>query len=151
MVWGCIGWNDVGVLSEVEGRMDAEQYVAILEGGLLQSMEDSGIPANEVIFQQDNDTKHTFRRAKIQFEEQDIKLLDWPAQSPDLNSSEHTWGHLKKCLSGYERAPTGVYQLWDRVVVEWGNISVEECQKWIESMPRRIWAVIKAKGGHTKY
>ena len=35
MVWGCIGWNGVGVLSEVEGRMDAEQYVAILEGELL--------------------------------------------------------------------------------------------------------------------
>ena len=44
-----------GVLSEVEGRMDVEQYVAILEGGLLQSMEDSGIPADDVIFQQDND------------------------------------------------------------------------------------------------
>ena len=140
-----------GVLSEVEGRMDAEQYVAILEGGLLQSMEDSGIPADDVIFQQDNNPKHTSRRAKIWFEKQDIKLLDWPAQSPDLNPIEHTWGHLKKCLSGYERASTGVHQLWDRVVVEWGKISVEECQKWIESMPRRIQAVIKAKGGHIKY
>ena len=35
--------------------------------------------------------------------------------------------------------------------MECGKISVEECQKWIESMPRRIQAVIKAKGGHTKY
>ena len=31
MVWGYIGWNGVWILSEVEGRMDAEQYVAILE------------------------------------------------------------------------------------------------------------------------
>ena len=151
MVWGHIGWNGVGVLSEVEGKMDAEQYVAILEEGLLQSMEESGIPEGEVIFQQDNDPKHISRRAQIWFEEQGIKLLDWPAQSPDLSPIEHTWNHLKRCLSGYERAPTGVHQLWDRVVVEWGKISVEECQKWIESMPRRIQAVVKAKGGHTKY
>jgi transposase len=151
MVWGCIGWNGVGVLSEVEGRMDAEQYVAILEQGLLQSMEESGIPPDDIIFQQDNDPKHTSRRAQTWFAEQEIKLLDWPAQSPDLNPIEHTWNHLKRCLSAYESAPTGVHQLWERVVIEWGKISMEQCQKWIESMPRRIEAVIKAKGAHTKY
>ncbi|KIK19102.1 hypothetical protein PISMIDRAFT_37266, partial [Pisolithus microcarpus 441] len=46
MVWGCIGWN--GILRE----------------GLLQSMEESGIPADEIIFQQDNDSKHTSKRAR---------------------------------------------------------------------------------------
>ncbi|KIK76591.1 hypothetical protein PAXRUDRAFT_69809, partial [Paxillus rubicundulus Ve08.2h10] len=48
----------------VEGRMDAEQYVAILEQGLLQSMEESGISECDIIFQQDNDPKHTSRRAQ---------------------------------------------------------------------------------------
>ena len=113
-------------------------------------MEESGIPEDEIIFQQDNDPKHTSRRAQIWFEEQGIKFLDWPAQSPDLSPIKHTWFHLKRCLSDYERTPKGVYELWDRVV-EWRKISVEECQKCIESMPRRIQGVIKAKGGHTKY
>ena len=49
MVWGCIGWNGVGILSEVEGRMDAEQYVAILEWGMLQSMKESRIPEDDII------------------------------------------------------------------------------------------------------
>ena len=31
------------------------------------------------------------------------------------------------------------------------NIPASECQKLIESMPRRIEAVIKAKGEYTKY
>jgi hypothetical protein len=65
MVWGCIEWNGVGVLSEVKRQMDAEQYVAILEQGLLQIMEDSGIPEGDIIFQPDNDPKHTSRRAQI--------------------------------------------------------------------------------------
>ena len=34
---------------------------------------------------------------------------------------------------------------------EWNNIPSEVCQNLIESMPRRLEAVIKAKRGHTKY
>ena len=90
MVWGYIWWNGMWILSEVEGRMDAEQYVAILEQGLLQSMKESGISENDIIFQQDNDSKHTSRRVQKWFEEQKIKLLDWLAQSPDLSPIEHT-------------------------------------------------------------
>ena len=37
MVWGCMGWNGVGILAEVEGRMDAIQYVDILEDNLDKS------------------------------------------------------------------------------------------------------------------
>ena len=29
MVWGCMGWNGVGKLIEVQGKMDAEQYYEI--------------------------------------------------------------------------------------------------------------------------
>jgi hypothetical protein len=34
---------------------------------------------------------------------------------------------------------------------EWNGISAETCQKLIESLPKRIKAVIKAKEGHTNY
>ena len=73
------------------------------------------------------------------------------AQSPDLNPIEHLWEHLKRQLNRHPDSPQGVWELWERVEVEWGEIKAEECQKLIESMPRRIEAVIKAKGGHTKY
>jgi len=51
MVWGCMGWNGVGHLVEVEGRMDADQYVSILEDHMLPSLDESEICEEEVIFQ----------------------------------------------------------------------------------------------------
>jgi len=35
--------------------------------------------------------------------------------------------------------------------VEWERILIEEYQKLIESMPRRVQAVLRAKGGYIKY
>ena len=39
MVWSCMGWNGVGMLIEVQGRMDTEQYCKILEQGVMESFE----------------------------------------------------------------------------------------------------------------
>jgi hypothetical protein len=141
----------VEMLAEVEGKMNVEQYVDILNDNLLPSLAESGIDEEDIIFPQDNDPKHTSRRAREWFEEHDINVLDWPAQSSDVNVIEHLWETLKKKLQAYKNPPKGVWELWERVAVEWGKITAEDCQKLIESMPRRIEAVIKAKGGQTKY
>jgi len=151
MVWGCIEWNGVEHLAEVKERMDADQYVAILEKHMPSSLEESGIPEEKVIFQQDNNPKHTSKKAKKWIKNNNITLLDWPAQSPDLNPIEHQWVHLKKKLAKYQTALKGVWEIWERVMEVWNNIPPEVCQNLIESMPRRLEAVIKAKGGHTKY
>lgn len=72
IVWGCMGWNGVGILYEVEGNMDANQYVEILKEGLKKSIQKSGIPIKKVIFQQDNDLKHTSRTASMWLDAQDF-------------------------------------------------------------------------------
>ena len=56
-----MGWDGVGQLAEVEGRMNADQLVNILETHLLSNMEECGIPTMNLIFQQDNNTKNTQR------------------------------------------------------------------------------------------
>ena len=151
MVWGCMGWNGVGILAEVEGRMDAIQYVDILEDNLDKSRKKLKLQKKKTIFQQDNDPKHTSNLAQKWFKDNKINLMDWPAQSPDLNPIEHLWELLKRKLKMYEEPPKGLYELWERVEVEWNKITPEECQNLIESLPRRLEAVYKAKGGHTKY
>ena len=79
-----------------------------------------------------------------------MEVLLWPAQSPDLNPIEHLWNHLKRKLAEYEVTPPRNFGR-ERVQEEWGKIKPEVCPGLIESMPRRVEAIIKAKGGYTKY
>ena len=79
-------------------------------------------------------------------------LKSWPGQHNPLTSTiEHLWVDLKKALKKYRTLAKGVHELWERVVEEWNGIAPETCQNLISSMPRKIQAVIRAKGGHTKY
>ena len=50
-----------------------------------------------------------------------------------------------------EEPPNGILQLWERVQKEWDAIPPAVCQNLIESMPRRVKALLRAKGGYTKY
>ena len=151
MVWGCMLWEGVGYACKIDGTMDGELYVKILQDELQESINYYNKTKDDIIFQQDNDSKHTCHKARNWFQDHDFNVMLWPAHSPDLNPIEHLWNHLKRRLAGYEEEAKGMLELWERVQVEWDKIEPEVCQILIESMPRRMEAVIKAKGGYTKY
>ena len=151
MMWGCMTWNGVGLACKIDGKMDADLYVQILEDELQQTLEHYGLNMEDIIFQQDNDPKHTSKKARAWFEDHEYEVMVWPAQSPDLNPIEHLWCILKRKLEEYLEPPKRVMELWERIQVEWEKIGPETCQKLIESMPARVQEVIKAKGGYTTY
>jgi transposase len=151
MIWGCMFWEGVGTMEHIAGRMTAERYVAILDGSYQQALEKYNKEAKEVIFQQDNDPKHTSKLARKWFKDHGINLLSWPAQSPDLNPIEHLWFHVKCRLAEYKTPPSGQIELKQRIEQVWSEIPAGVCQNLIKSMPSRVDAVIKAKGGYTKY
>ena len=49
------------------------------------------------------------------------------------------------------RNPKSTEDLWLVLQDVWNNLPAEFLQKLCASVPRRIDAVLKAKGGHTKY
>jgi transposase len=70
--------------------------------------------------------------------------------SPDLSPIENCWAVMKKKVSILK--PTSREDLLEKIKRVWcSDISPEYCAQLIKSMPDRIAAVIKAKGGLTKY
>jgi transposase len=151
MMWGCMSSKGVGGFCRIFGSMDADLYCEILRGELMDTIEDQNLDISEVIFQQDNDPKHTSAKASKALEELGLEVLDWPPQSPDLNPIEELWRHLKLRLGKYPAPPEGIEELWARVQKEWKDIPSDVVSNLVESMPRRIQAVLRARGGHTKY
>lgn len=151
MIWGCMLAYGVGIACRIEGTMTGKVYMEILDEGLIGTFDKFWIDSDDWIVQQDNDPKHTFNIAKRWFSDHNIKLLAWPAQSPDLNPIEHLWALLKRRLASYDTIPDSAEELWQRIRVEWDRIEAKECAALVSSMPRRIQAVLKAKGRWTEY
>lgn len=151
MVWGCINQKGVGPLVKIDGKMRKEDYLKILEENLPVAIKKSGIRAQNIIFQNDNETKHTSKLVSKWLDNQKFEVLKWPPRSPDMNPIENFWSYLKRKLNTYDRAPTSMQEFWDRVQIEWYKIPARNVQIFYESMPRRIAELKKSKGLWTKY
>ncbi|GFW68604.1 transposable element Tcb2 transposase [Trichonephila clavipes] len=138
----------IGELVFIDGIMDKMVYLEILKNNLQKSNVNVGLGSN-IIFQQDNDPKHMAKIVKLYLWYHCKKELHTPPQSPDLNVIENVWSQLEKSV--HEHAITSKEDLKNVLKEEWTKITVETTKKLVESMPKKLQAVIKAKGFANKY
>lgn len=151
-VWGCITPDGVGHLYRIDGNMDRFQYTHILESALLPTIEMHGYANRRWMFQQDNDSKHTSIHAREWFDDHGIHLLKWPPNSPDMSPIENLWDYLEKQVKKRGVLPQNPDELWDMLREEWYKPAFNRYAKELySSMPRRIQALLDAKGRWTKY
>ncbi len=148
MIWAAMSSAGVGPLCFLKSTVNAAIYQEILEHFMLPSA-DKLYGDADFIFQQDLAPAHTAKGTKSWFNDHGVTVLDWPANSPDLNPIENLWGIVKRKMR--DTRPNNADELKATVKETWASIPPQQCHKLITSMPRRIEAVIKAKGAPTKY
>ena len=129
------------------GGVTARVYKEMLEEYLPTIMD------HDTIFQQDNAPIHTSRLLRAWLAEQGFQVLDWLPYSPDLNPIENLWFLLKEAifkknpeLSTMPKNDTTLKLLCELAVMCWLDLDKEMVNGLIDSMPRRIEAVVKAQG-----
>ena len=150
MVWGCFSAKGAGRLHICEGMMNATKYVDVLKNRLVPQMRE-WYPDNGGFLLQDKAPCHTANIVAKFIEDNNIQLLPWAGNSPDLNPIENLWGIIKRKLK--EETITSKQELIGRILHFWNHdASVQQTLiSLANSMPNRVEAVIKAKGGPTKY
>uniref|UniRef100_A0A3Q3AU23 Tc1-like transposase DDE domain-containing protein n=1 Tax=Kryptolebias marmoratus TaxID=37003 RepID=A0A3Q3AU23_KRYMA len=137
MIWGCMSGKGTGEMAVITSSINAQVYIDILDTFLIPSVERM-FGDDEIIFQDDNASCLRAKTVGTFLEERHMRSMSWLANSPDLNPIKNLWWKLKKMV--HDKAPTCKTYLTTALRESWSQIS----------MPQRLQAVIKARGGATK-
>ena len=147
MIWGAMSQHGIGGLFFLPSgtTINGKKYDQLLSDKLQLHMQVHRCN----IFMENGAPCHRSKLVTI-FLKKEVKVLDWPGNSPDLNPIENLWTVMKDKV--VEKQPSSLPDLCRAIKEVWvKEISKEYCANLVNSMPRRIAAVIQSNGGHTKY
>ena len=161
-VWGAMRYgklSELVVLPEKkgEGKLNAAEYCEIIMDGemfdfWLDGMEDVGY----LMMMEDGAPYHRGVSSKRRKELEQMGWIGWgpgtwPSNSPDLNPIENLWHVLRSNIRKRKHQPRNRKELIVALGEEWKKLDMKVVNTLIDSMPRRLQAVIDAGGGPIGY
>lgn len=149
MVWGAISYYGTIDLQFLTTTMNANCYKNVLQEAFPQFKNFFG--DLEWIFQHDNAPIHTAGVVKSWIRSQNVKLLNWPPYSPELNVIENVWGWLVRKVYASGKQYNNRDDLIYAIKEAWSTISLDYIKSLYDSIPDRMYEVVLNKGGPTHY
>lgn len=149
MVWAAFhGFGKVALVF-CSGKMDSIDYTYVLGDNLMPYIHRMvDVP---LIFQQDNASIHVSNYSNGWLAEQNVKVIPWPAKSPDMNPMENLWGILVRDVYADFRQFNTVNELKQAILAAWNRVPMETLAQLSGSMNKRMIEVLKKQGRKTKY
>ena len=97
MFWGSFSFSGLGSLYPCSGIMNADKYIDVVNHKIMRDIQ-IAFPDGGGIFQHDFASCHSAKKVQKVLQENRIKILEWPGNSPDLNPIENFWGIIKNIL-----------------------------------------------------
>ena len=131
--------------------MKQDQYKTVLQTTLIPQIREWFPNGEKLVFMQDGAPYHTAKSIKTILANESIELLDWPGNSPDMNPIENLWELVKRKISA--EIITSKQKLTEQLIDVWVRDPEVKAltSKCINSMPRRVKALIESKELTTKY
>ncbi len=127
LMWGCMSAAGVGELHFIDGIMNSSPALYWKK----RSCYHHSVPLVVVHFSNMTIILNTHLRPLLDF----WRRIGWKWFSGQV---EH-------------HPPSSIQSLKEVILEEWKKIDLAKCRQLVHSMPRRLGAVIKNHGGHTKY
>jgi transposase len=147
-VWGLLGWNGVGVLKVVEGRLGAADYKRRIINNIRTTGRAVANRHRNFRFQHDKAPAHRAATTVQFLERQRVATLPWAGNSPDMNIIENVWSVVAR-TANYN--VTNAAEMFNSVQRAWLAVSTLYIRKLYHSLPKRMMEVVKQRGGNSHY
>jgi hypothetical protein len=149
MVWGAIalGKKSKLVILDRSKRTATDFVDQVYEGSLLAFLDEFIDP----VLMEDGAPVHRSNAPKDWRNEHNLTKMVWPAQSPDMNPIENLWMQMKDRVSKKHEASIALETFIENIKEAWEEITVEQIDKLVMSMPSRLRVLRKNKGKSTRW
>lgn len=147
-VWGAFSLTTVPPLASLSTHFNSTEYISVLAARFVPYAR-TPVP----ILLHDRHSVHKAKRTTKFLDALSIQVILLPAKSPDLNPIENVWSVVSRQVFPGTVTYRNQDSLLDAVRAAWETVRMNHTlrQHLVDSMTQRFQAVVRAKGGPTKF